>query len=115
MSTSTLIQGRDWLRHNVRVRGVKDLTICRRELVVQVSCHRDACPRVNTGLMCVHVCTLSVMRHVRNFLLSPMTITLLRKGISLLIRLSMGTGGMFSPPDVMISSEGEKRTKLMVG
>ena len=61
------------------------------------------------------MCTLSVTRQVRNFLLSPTTITFLRKGISLLIVLSMGTGGMFSPCDVMISSEGEKRRKMMMG
>jgi hypothetical protein len=47
---------------------------------------------------------LRVIRHVRNFLLSPINMTLLRKGTLALITFSMGTGGMFSPPDVMISS-----------
>ena len=57
--------------------------------------------------MCENV-TLSVMRQVRNCLSSPTTITLLRKGISSLILFSMGTGGMLSPLDVIISSEGER-------
>ena len=47
------------------------------------------------------------MRQVRNFLLLPTTITLLRKGISLLILSSMGTGGIFSPSDVVITSRGD--------
>ena len=54
-------------------------------------------------------CTLSVMRQVKNFLWSPMIITLLRKGISFLIMLSIGTGGIFSPLDVMISSGVERK------
>ena len=49
------------------------------------------------------------MRQVRNFLLSPITITLLMKGSSFLMAFSMSTGGMFSPPDVMISSGRGKR------
>ena len=53
--------------------------------------------------------TLSVMRQVRYSLLSPTTITLLRNGISLLILSSMGTGWIFSPPDVVIMSESEWR------
>ena len=48
------------------------------------------------------------MRQVRNCLSSPMTITLLRKSISSLILFSMGTGGMLSPLDVIISSGGER-------
>ena len=44
------------------------------------------------------------MRQVRYFLWSPITKTLLRKGTSDLMRYSMGTGGMFSPPEVMMSS-----------
>ena len=48
------------------------------------------------------------MRQVRNCLSSPTTITLLRKDISSLIVFSMGTGGMLSPLDVIISSEGER-------
>ena len=56
--------------------------------------------------------TLRVMRHVMYFLLSPMTITLLRNGTSSLMRSSMGTGAMFSPPDVMmISGRGTKHIK----
>ena len=49
------------------------------------------------------------MRQARDFLLSPTTITLLRKGSSLLILSSMGTGWILSPPDVVIMSESEWR------
>ena len=48
------------------------------------------------------------MRQVRNCLWSPTTITSLRKGILSLIVFSMGTGGMLSPLDVIISSGGER-------
>ena len=48
--------------------------------------------------------TLSVTTQDRYFLLSPMSMTLLRKGTASLILSSIGTGAMFSPPDVMISS-----------
>ena len=54
-----------------------------------------------------NACTLRVTTHVTYFLLSPMIMTLLRKGTSLLMWSSMGTGAMFSPPEVMISSEGK--------
>ncbi len=57
--------------------------------------------------------TLRVTRHVKYFLWSPMTMTLLRKGTSLLMWFSMGTGGMFSPPEVMISS-GERGRRIGV-
>ena len=50
------------------------------------------------------------MRQVRNFLWSPTTITLLRKGISFLILFSMGTGWNLSPFGVTIRSEGERRS-----
>ena len=58
--------------------------------------------------------TLSVMRQARKFLWSPMTITWLRKGISFLILFSMGTGGIFTPSDMMISSGGERKDKAIV-
>ena len=57
--------------------------------------------------------TLSVMRQVRYFLLSPTTITLLRNGISLLILSSIRTGWIFLQLDVLIMSESEWRR--MVG
>lgn len=50
--------------------------------------------------------TLIVTRQDRYFCLSPMSMTLLRKGTAALMRSSMGTGAMFSPPDVMMSSTG---------
>ena len=50
------------------------------------------------------ILTFRVIRHVRYFLLSPTIITLLRKGVSLRILDSKLTGGMFSPPEVMMSS-----------
>ena len=50
--------------------------------------------------------------HVTYFLLSPMIMTLLMKGNSLLMWSSMGTGAMFSPPEVMISSEGRRSPEL---
>ena len=59
--------------------------------------------KANYLLLCVWKCTLSVTRQVRKFLLWPTTITLLRNFISLLILSSMGTGGIFSPPDVVIT------------
>uniref|UniRef100_A0A0K2V695 Uncharacterized protein n=1 Tax=Lepeophtheirus salmonis TaxID=72036 RepID=A0A0K2V695_LEPSM len=48
--------------------------------------------------------TLSVRRQDKNFFLSPITIALLRRGISILIISSIKTGGTFSPPAVIISS-----------
>ena len=50
------------------------------------------------------------MRQVRKLLWSPTTITLLRKGISFLILFSMGTRGIFSPSDIIITSGGERRS-----
>ena len=50
------------------------------------------------------ILTFSVIRQVRYFLSSPINITLLRKGTSLLMQSLMYTGGTFSPPAVMISS-----------
>lgn len=41
----------------------------------------------------------------RNFLLSPISMALLMSGTASLTASSMGMGGMFSPPAVMISSE----------
>lgn len=40
----------------------------------------------------------------KNFLLSPISMALLRRGTASFTASSMGTGGMFSPPAVMISS-----------
>ena len=51
------------------------------------------------------VVTLSVSKHDKNFLLSPINIALLRIGTSTLSCSSIGTGAMFSPPAVMINSE----------
>lgn len=48
--------------------------------------------------------TSRVTRQERYFLLSPMMKTLLRNGTSVLIRFSIGTGAIFSPPLVMMSS-----------
>lgn len=53
--------------------------------------------------------TLSVIRQVRNSLLSPTTITLLRKGISFLILFSMGNTWTFSPPKVVMNSRQSDR------
>lgn len=49
--------------------------------------------------------TLMVSSIDRNFLLSPISMALLMSGTASLTASSMGTGGMFSPPAVMISSE----------
>ncbi len=46
----------------------------------------------------------------KNFLLSPMSMALLMIGSSLFTASSMGTGGTFSPPAVMISSEWREGT-----
>ena len=50
------------------------------------------------------------MRQVRKLLWSPTTITWLRKGISFLILSSMGSGWNLSPSDMIIRSEGERRS-----
>lgn len=65
---------------------------------------------------CMHQCTSHVMRQVRNSLLSPTTTALLRKGSSLLILVSMGTGCIFAlwPPDIVIESEGERWEEIWV-
>lgn len=44
----------------------------------------------------------------RNFLLSPINMALLINGTASFTASSMGTGGMFSPPAVMISSEDQR-------
>ena len=49
--------------------------------------------------------TLSVSKHDRNFLLSPINMTLLNMGTSTFNCSSIGTGAMFSPPAVMMISE----------
>ena len=56
----------------------------------------------------INLFTLSVNKQERNFLLSPITMTLLIRGTSSLIASSIGTGGIFSPPAVIISSVGNK-------
>ena len=48
--------------------------------------------------------TLRVSRHDRNLRLSPISITLLIRWFSALMMSSIGTGAIFSPPAVMISS-----------
>ena len=48
--------------------------------------------------------TLRVRRQLRNFLLSPMSMALLRQGSSSMMPSSISTGGTFSPPAVMMSS-----------
>ena len=53
--------------------------------------------------------TLSVTSIERNFLLSPISIQLLMRGHSFLMMSSIGMGGMFSPPAVMINSVGGKQ------
>lgn len=58
--------------------------------------------------------TLTVSSMVRNFLLSPISMALLIRGTASFTASSMGTGGMFSPPAVMISSKHHtKRTDLV--
>lgn len=49
--------------------------------------------------------TLMVSSMDRNFLLSPINMALLINGTASFTASSMGTGGMFSPPAVMISSK----------
>ena len=49
--------------------------------------------------------TLMVSSMDRNFLLSPISMALLISGTASFTASSIGTGGMFSPPAVMISSE----------
>lgn len=49
--------------------------------------------------------TLMVSSMERNFLLSPISMALLISGTASFTASSMGTGGMFSPPAVMISSK----------
>jgi hypothetical protein len=49
--------------------------------------------------------TLRVSKQDRNFFLSPINIALLRIGTSTFNWSSIGTGAMFSPPAVMISSK----------
>lgn len=46
----------------------------------------------------------------RNFLLSPINMALLINGTASFTASSMGTGGMFSPPAVMISSKDQMAT-----
>lgn len=48
----------------------------------------------------------------RNFLLSPISMALLMSGMASLTASSMGTGGIFSPPAVMISSRIKTETSL---
>ena len=55
--------------------------------------------------------TLRVNKQERNFLLSPIIIALLINGISALIDFSMGTGGIFSPPAVMINSKNKNKSR----
>ena len=46
---------------------------------------------------------------LKNFLLSPITMILLIKGSSAFTVFSISTGGMFSPPAVIIISKGFER------
>lgn len=48
--------------------------------------------------------TLMVSSIDKNFLLSPMSMALLISGTASFTASSVGTGGMFSPPAVMMSS-----------
>lgn len=50
----------------------------------------------------------------RNFLLSPISMALLISGTASLTASSMGTGGMFSPPAVMISSKNQTQAHTKV-
>jgi len=51
------------------------------------------------------IVVFNVIRQVRNFFLSPMTVALETMSFSSYLMLSsIGTGGMFSPPAVIISS-----------
>lgn len=47
----------------------------------------------------------------RNFLLSPISMALLISGTASFTASSVGTGGMFSPPAVMISSKVKHKNK----
>lgn len=58
--------------------------------------------------------TLTVSSMVRNFLLSPISMALLIRGTASFTASSMGTGGMFSPPAVMISSKHHTRRTDLV-
>ena len=57
-------------------------------------------------------CTFSVSSRDKNFILSPMSMHWLTIGKASLTLSSMATGGMFSPPAVMISS-GEKEANRL--
>ena len=59
---------------------------------------------VGMSLLLLSTTTLNVMKHERNFLLSPIKITFERQGSISLIVSSTGIGATFSPPAVMISS-----------
>lgn len=58
--------------------------------------------------------TLMVSSMVRNFLLSPISMALLISGTASFTASSMGTGGMFSPPAVMISSAEKQVTGVQI-
>ena len=52
------------------------------------------------------------MMALKNFLLSPITMILLIKGSSALILFSINTGGMFSPPAVIIISKDQRIIRI---